>query len=215
MGGCHHVRVTDTLSQQGRSERMSLIRGGDTTPEWVVRRIVHSMGFRYRLHVKTLPGKPDLVFPRLRKVIFVHGCFWHRHRKARCKLARPPKSRLEFWGPRLEGNRLRDLASKRALRKLGWAVLEVWECELKNSKRSRGNWGMFGRMGITSAMTTPTNSTTSASDELYRKVANQVWCSDKLEVDPDAAVSPSDHGAWVHAWVWVSNKQAGLKSGTV
>jgi DNA mismatch endonuclease (patch repair protein) len=96
--------VTDTLSQRGRSERMSLIRGGDTTPEWIVRRIVHSMGFRYRLHVKTLPGKPDLVFPRLRKVIFVHGCFWHRHKKQSCKLARLPKSRLEFWKPKLERN---------------------------------------------------------------------------------------------------------------
>jgi DNA mismatch endonuclease (patch repair protein) len=113
---------------------MSLIRGRDTTPEWVVRKIVHSMGFRYRLHVKTLPGKPDLVFPRLRRVIFVHGCFWHRHKKPSCKLARLPKSRLEFWRPKLEGNRLRDLASNRALRKLGWAVLEVWECQLQNNE---------------------------------------------------------------------------------
>jgi DNA mismatch endonuclease (patch repair protein) len=111
---------------------MALIRGTDTGPELVVRRIVHSMGFRYRLHVKTLPGKPDLVFPRLRKVILVHGCFWHRHRKKTCTLARLPKSRVEFWQSKLEGNRLRDQTIKRSLRKAGWSILEVWECEMKN-----------------------------------------------------------------------------------
>jgi DNA mismatch endonuclease (patch repair protein) len=124
--------MTDTLSRKGRSERMALIRGADTGPEMVVRRMVHSMGFRYRLHVKKLPGKPDLVFPGLSKVILVHGCFWHRHKKATCRLARMPKSRLEFWQSKLEGNRLRDLAIKRSLRKMGWAVLEVWECEMQN-----------------------------------------------------------------------------------
>jgi DNA mismatch endonuclease (patch repair protein) len=124
--------MVDTLTRQERSERMSLIRGTDTGPELIVRRIVHSMGFRYRLHVKTLPGKPDLVFPRLRKVILVHGCFWHRHRKATCKLARLPKSRLEFWQAKLEDNRLRDQTIKRSLRKAGWSILEVWECEMKN-----------------------------------------------------------------------------------
>jgi DNA mismatch endonuclease (patch repair protein) len=111
---------------------MALIRGTDTGPELVVRRIVHSMGFRYRLHVKTLPGKPDLVFPRLRKVILVHGCFWHRHRKKTCTLARLPKSRVEFWRSKLEGNRLRDQTIKRSLRKAGWSILEVWECEMQN-----------------------------------------------------------------------------------
>ena len=111
---------------------MALIRGTDTGPELVVRRIVHSMGFRYRLHVKTLPGKPDLVFPRLRKVILVHGCFWHRHRKKTCTLARLPKSRVEFWQSKLEGNRLRDQTIKRSLRKAGWSILEVWECEMQN-----------------------------------------------------------------------------------
>jgi DNA mismatch endonuclease (patch repair protein) len=124
--------MVDTLTRQGRSERMALIRGTDTGPELVVRRIVHSMGFRYRLHVKTLPGKPDLVFPRLRKVILVHGCFWHRHRKKTCTLARLPKSRVEFWQSKLEGNRLRDQTIKRSLRKAGWSILEVWECEMKN-----------------------------------------------------------------------------------
>lgn len=124
--------MTDTLTEQERSKRMSLVRGADTKPELLVRRAVHSMGFRYRLQVKELPGKPDLVFPRLRKVIFVHGCFWHRHRKKGCKLARLPKSRLDFWEAKLEGNRVRDLRNKRKLRAVGWNVLEIWECETRN-----------------------------------------------------------------------------------
>jgi DNA mismatch endonuclease (patch repair protein) len=111
---------------------MALVRGTDTKPELLVRRIVHAMGFRYRLHAKELPGKPDLAFPRLRKVIFVHGCFWHQHKKRGCRLARLPKSRLDFWETKLEGNRLRDLKNRRLLRSLNWEVLEVWECELQN-----------------------------------------------------------------------------------
>ena len=126
--------MTDTLGPRDRSERMSLIRGVDTGPELTVRRLVHAMGFRYRLHCKELPGKPDLVFPRLRKIILVHGCFWHRHKKRTCKLARLPKSRIEFWEDKLEGNRLRDTRNKRLLRSRGWQVLEVWECELQNLK---------------------------------------------------------------------------------
>jgi DNA mismatch endonuclease (patch repair protein) len=96
----------DTLSPQEHSERMARVRAKDTGPELVVRRIVHGLGFRYRLHADGLPGKPDLVFPRLRRLIFVHGCFWHRH--SACALSRLPKSRLEFWGPKLEGNQRRD-----------------------------------------------------------------------------------------------------------
>jgi DNA mismatch endonuclease (patch repair protein) len=101
------------------------------------------MGFRYRLHVKTLPGKPDLVLPKLRKVILVHGCFWHRHKKRSCRLARLPKTRLEFWEPKLEGNRQRDIANKRLLRKAGWSVIEVWECELKNLETLEARLGYF------------------------------------------------------------------------
>ena len=124
--------MSDTLSTRERSARMALVRGTDTKPERLVRRIVHSMGFRYRLHVGNLPGRPDLVFPRLQKVIFVHGCFWHRHRKRNCRLARLPKSHLDFWETKLEGNRLRDLRNKRLLRAAGWGVMEVWECEMQN-----------------------------------------------------------------------------------
>jgi DNA mismatch endonuclease (patch repair protein) len=123
----------DTLSPRDRSVRMSLVRGADTKPEMKVRSIVHRLGFRYRLHVSKLPGKPDLVFPKLHKVLFVHGCFWHRH--SGCLLARLPKSRLDFWKPKLEGNRKRDLLNAAQLRKAGWKVGIVWECELVKSDR--------------------------------------------------------------------------------
>ncbi len=133
--------MTDTLNEKERSARMALVRGKDTKPELVVRRLVHSMGYRYRLHIASLPGKPDLVFAGKRKVIFVHGCFWHRHPSSSCKLARMPKSRLEFWVPKLEGNRLRDERNKRELKRQGWKVLSIWECQIANlaslSKRIR------------------------------------------------------------------------------
>jgi DNA mismatch endonuclease, patch repair protein len=93
--------MTDTLTLRERSERMALVRGKNTGPEMAVRKLVHRLGYRYRLHIRTLPGKPDLVFAGRRKVIFVHGCFWHRHPDKTCKLARMPKSRLEFWGPKM------------------------------------------------------------------------------------------------------------------
>jgi DNA mismatch endonuclease, patch repair protein len=122
--------MVDTLSRMERSERMMLIRGENTGPEMVVRRLVHGMGFRYRLHVGSLPGKPDLVFSSRRKVIFVHGCFWHRHKDSSCKLARLPKSRLDFWRPKLEKNRSRDERVIQELSDEGWKVLTIWECEL-------------------------------------------------------------------------------------
>lgn len=120
--------VPDTMTPGERSHRMSLVRSTGTKPEMIVRRLLHAMGYRYRLHARDLPGRPDIVFRRIRKAIFVHGCFWHRH--ARCPLARLPKSRLDFWLPKLEGNRLRDHRSLRALRKMGWKVLIVWECQV-------------------------------------------------------------------------------------
>lgn len=120
--------LMDTLTPSERSKRMSLVRGKDTKPEMLVRRIVHGMGFRYRLHARNLPGSPDLVFRGRRKVIFVHGCFWHRH--GTCENTRWPKSRLSFWRPKLEQNHRRDETNKRRLRRLGWKVLVVWECQL-------------------------------------------------------------------------------------
>ena len=124
--------MVDTLSPQDRGRRMAAIRGKDTKPELLVRRLVHRLGYRYRLHVAGLPGRPDLVFSSRRAVILVHGCYWHRHPDPACPLARLPKSRLEFWLPKLEGNRARDLRTLDALARLGWRVLTIWECELAN-----------------------------------------------------------------------------------
>lgn len=120
--------MADTLSPSARSELMARIRGRDTKPEMLVRRLLHAMGYRYRLQVKDLPGRPDIVMRGRRKVIFVHGCFWHLHPD--CRLARLPKSHLDFWLPKLEGNRARDLVNVEKLEAMGWRVLIVWECEL-------------------------------------------------------------------------------------
>jgi DNA mismatch endonuclease (patch repair protein) len=121
----------DTLTPEERSERMGRVRGKDTKPEMAVRRLVHGMGYRYRLHRRDLPGSPDLVFISRRRVIFVHGCFWHRH--PACRLARIPKTRQEFWVPKLEGNRRRDLQNQGILETLGWNYLVVWECQLRDT----------------------------------------------------------------------------------
>ena len=129
--------MADTLTRDERGERMGRVRGKDTGPEMAVRRMVHAMGYRYRLHRADLPGKPDLVFPARRKVVFVHGCFWHRHPDPACKLARWPKSRLDFWRPKLEGNRARDEANRAKLRELGWEVFVAWECRLADKARMR------------------------------------------------------------------------------
>jgi DNA mismatch endonuclease (patch repair protein) len=124
----------DTLTKAERSERMSRVRSKDTKPEMLVRSLVHGMGYRYRLHDRGLPGTPDLVFPSRGKIIFVHGCFWHRH-GTRCKYTRWPKSKLDFWGPKLEENHRRDEVARRELRKLGWRVLNIWECQLKDQEK--------------------------------------------------------------------------------
>jgi DNA mismatch endonuclease (patch repair protein) len=112
---------------------MALVRAKDTKPELFVRRLVHGMGYRYALHRRDLPGMPDLVFPGRSKVIFVHGCFWHRHEA--CALARLPKTRAEFWLPKLAANAKRDARNVRALRRLGWGVLTIWECQLGDTSK--------------------------------------------------------------------------------
>ncbi len=124
---------TDTLSPQERSERMSRVRHKDTKPEMLVRCLVHSLGYRYRLHSRKMPGQPDMVFQCHKKVIFVHGCFWHRHNES-CPLTRWPKSRLDFWVPKLEQNKERDLRNQEKLSELGWRFLVIWECQIKNSE---------------------------------------------------------------------------------
>lgn len=112
---------------------MARVHSKNTRPELLVRKMVFALGYRYRLHKRNLPGCPDLVFTPRGKVIFVHGCFWHRH--SRCALARLPKSRIEFWLPKLEGNKRRDERNKRALARKGWKVLTIWECQLGDPNR--------------------------------------------------------------------------------
>ena len=124
--------MADTVAPQQRSEIMSRIRAKGMKPEMRVRRLVHSMGYRYRLHRKDLPGKPDLVFPGRRKVIFVHGCFWHQHADPACKLARLPKSNRDYWWPKLERNATRGAEQEAKLGELGWKVLILWECEVED-----------------------------------------------------------------------------------
>lgn len=131
----------DRMTPEQRHTCMSHIRGKDTTPEWAVRRMVHAMGFRYRLHVKGLPGKPDLVLPRHRKIIFVHGCFWHAHG---CRTARrPPATHACFWKEKFAKNVQRDQQALRALWQSGWQVLVVWECEAKDLDRLRALLSAF------------------------------------------------------------------------
>ncbi|MBI4828854.1 MAG: DNA mismatch endonuclease Vsr [Nitrospinae bacterium] len=125
----------DSLSKTARSKNMRAIRGKGMKPELTVRRIVHRLGFRYRLHRAGLPGKPDLVFSSRRKVIFIHGCFWHQHAKSRCVDSRIPKSNVAYWRKKLAGNQQRDRKNLAALRKAGWKALVVWECEIKNERR--------------------------------------------------------------------------------
>lgn len=124
--------MVDSLTPAQRSERMSRIRGKDSQPELALRHVLHRLGLRYRLHAKELPGKPDLVFPRHKAVVFVHGCFWHRHEG--CKIATTPKSNTPFWIEKFEKNVARDNRSAAALTDLGWRVFVVWECDLAPSK---------------------------------------------------------------------------------
>lgn len=113
-----------------RSEMMAAVRSKNTQPEMLVRRLVHSMGYRYRLHRNNLPGTPDLVFSARRKVIFVHGCFWHQHG---CKSSHLPKSNIDYWAPKLERNKGRDAEHLELLHKTNWQCLILWECELKQT----------------------------------------------------------------------------------
>jgi DNA mismatch endonuclease (patch repair protein) len=120
---------------------MRRIKSKGMLPELAVRRLVHSMGYRFRLHVRTLPGKPDLVFAKYKKIIDVRGCFWHQH--GRCSDSRMPKSRVEYWRPKLRLNQKRDEKNTRQLAILGWKVLVIWECEVQNAERLRRSVSQF------------------------------------------------------------------------
>ncbi len=122
----------DRLSPEHRSWNMSRIRGRDTTPERIVRSLLHRMGYRFRTHISKLPGRPDIVLPKYCTVIFVHGCFWHRHEG--CKYSYVPKSRTEFWRRKFDANVARDREVRGQLRALGWKVAVVWECEVQRDE---------------------------------------------------------------------------------
>src|SRR5258708_6348600 len=123
----------DMLTEAERSKQMGLVRANNTKPELLVRRLVHRLGYRFRLHRRDLPGKPDLVFPARRKIIFVHGCFWHGHE---CRLGRRrPKSRLDYWIPKISRNNQRDQKTLRKLRGMRWKCLVLWECQLRDVEK--------------------------------------------------------------------------------
>lgn len=124
--------MPDKFSKGTRSRIMAAIRGKNTTPELIVRRFLHAQGLRFRLHAPGLPGRPDLVFPKYRTVVFVHGCFWHQHQN--CRFARMPASNVRFWTAKLSGNRMRDRRKAQALRAAGWRVLTIWECQLSERR---------------------------------------------------------------------------------
>jgi DNA mismatch endonuclease (patch repair protein) len=129
------IILVDFLSPVERSRRMARIRGKDTAPEMALRRALHSLGLRFRLHSKELPGKPDLIFSRFKAIVFVHGCFWHRH--PACKIATIPKSNTAFWVEKFEKNVARDTKTIELLKSNGWRVFVVWECELSTKTRTQ------------------------------------------------------------------------------
>ncbi len=131
----------DTISPERRSANMRLIRSRDTSPEIIVRRLIHGMGFRFRLHAADLPGKPDIVLPRLKRIVEVRGCFWHQH--PGCIDSHIPKTRIKYWAPKLAKNQQRDKENMNKLHALGWRVLVVWECEIKNIKKLSGRLARF------------------------------------------------------------------------
>jgi DNA mismatch endonuclease (patch repair protein) len=124
--------VVDVLTPEQRRHNMSRIRGRDTKPEMLLRRGLHAAGLRFRLHARDLPGRPDIVFPRFRAVVLVHGCFWHGHG---CPMCRLPATRADFWASKIDGNRARDRRTEEALVQSGWRVIVVWECSLRGPAR--------------------------------------------------------------------------------
>jgi DNA mismatch endonuclease (patch repair protein) len=124
--------MTDVHTKEQRSYNMSRIKGKDTNPELLVRRFLHAQGFRYKLHDKSLPGKPDLVLPKYKTVIFINGCFWHGH--ANCKFFKVPQTRTDWWLNKINSNKANDEKTVKALKKEGWKVIVIWTCKLKKNK---------------------------------------------------------------------------------
>ncbi len=127
--------MADVHSPEVRSYNMSMIKGKNTKPELIVRKFLHSHGFRFRLHRKDLPGKPDIVLPKLNTVIFIHGCFWHGHKD--CKYFVIPKTRTKWWLKKINGNKETDKRNNNKLRKTGWKIITLWECQLRPKKVNR------------------------------------------------------------------------------
>lgn len=127
--------MTDHLSPEKRSENMSRIRGKDTTPELFVRRMLHRLGFRFRLYRRDIPGNPDIVLPKYKTAIFIHGCYWHRHKGCHRGQSVPNINR-EFWLNKFRKNQMRDVEVRRQLEKVGWRILVIWECEVKPRRRT-------------------------------------------------------------------------------
>lgn len=127
--------MADSLTPEARSRNMAKIKGKDTGPELLVRRAAHALGLRFRLHRRDLPGTPDLAFPGRRVALFVHGCFWHRHEG--CRMAYTPKSRVEFWQTKFNGNVARDVRKQAELDARGWTVVVIWECETRDQDALR------------------------------------------------------------------------------
>ena len=128
-------KETNHIISASRSKNMSAIKSKNTKPEVEVRKLLHSMGFRFRLHKKDLPGSPDIVLPKYKTVIFVHGCFWHRHQN--CKYASNPKTRVDFWNKKFKDNIERDIKNQEKLKSFGWKSKIIWECETKNIDKLR------------------------------------------------------------------------------
>jgi len=133
--------MSDVFTREQRSRIMRRVKGRDTKPELLIRSMVHRMGFRFRVQGRDLPGNPDIVLPRHRKVIFVHGCFWHGHK--RCPRSKRPATNTAFWNKKLDGNVERDKRFRRELRRLGWKTLIVWECETRKPERLLGRLERF------------------------------------------------------------------------
>lgn len=136
-------RLGDSAISSERSRNMAAIRGRNTSPELKVRSLLHSLGFRFRLHRRDLPGSPDIVLPRHRTIVFVHGCFWHRH--SGCRYSTNPKTRADFWAGKFEQNVDRDHRQQQQLREMGWSVIVVWECELRDLPSLTARLAQIGR----------------------------------------------------------------------
>ena len=137
--------MADVHNKQQRSYNMSRIKGKDTKPEMLVRKFLHANGYRYKLHDKKLPGKPDIVLPKYRTVIFVHGCFWHGH--ANCKYFVVPKTNTHWWTDKINRNKANDQKAIKALKKDGWKVIEIWECKLKPAEVEKTLLSLLKKIG--------------------------------------------------------------------